>query len=198
VTPQREGYPVPISQPPPPEVAVFSDPLGGTLTVLIALGALALTILWARRPGQRERWAAVLAAAGTSALMLLITLVAVYAGWWKGAVFEIPLPVALAIELLFSVAGYTLWLGLYRWLRRHSRRPLLIYVVGVLVFIPVVLLVDPVQMSRGQFEMGGGYTVWIDALVGQVVMLSPVVFYELLRRLPGLSGDRQQAATPKD
>jgi len=47
------------------------------------------------------------------------------------------------------------------------------------------LLVDPIQMSRGQNQMGGGYTVWIDALVGQIVMLSPAVFYELILRRKG-------------
>lgn len=36
--------------------------------------------------------------------------------------------------------------------------------------------------ARGQFTMGGGYAVWIDALVGQVVMWSPVLFCEALRR----------------
>jgi hypothetical protein len=120
--------------------------------------------------------------ARSAVLVGLITLVAVLAGWWQGTFFQIPLPVALAIDLPFSIAGYTLWLGLYRWLAGHTRHAFVIYVGVVLIFIPVVLLVDPIQMSRGQFEMGGGYTVWMDALVGQLVMLSPVVFYEFFRR----------------
>jgi hypothetical protein len=30
--------------------------------------------------------------------------------------------------------------------------------------------------------MGGGYTIWMDALAGQLVMLSPAVFYEYFHR----------------
>ena len=166
---------------PPPEIVFLASPLGGIVTIAIAIVAIAVTVVWARRPGQSDRWAAVLAATGTSILVALITLLAVYAGWWQGAFFQIPFPVALAIDLPFSIAGYTLWLGMYRWLARRTRWAFIIYAGVVLLFVPVVLLVDPIQMSRGQFEMGGGYTVWIDALVGQVVMLSPVVFYEFFR-----------------
>jgi hypothetical protein len=168
--------------PPPPEIAFLASPFGGGITIVIALCAFLVTVLWARRPGHPDRWAAVLAATGTSVLVGLITLVAVSAGWWQGAFFQIPLPVALAIDLPLSIALYTLWLGLYRWLIRHTQYAFIIYMVVVLLFIPVVLLVDPIQMSRGQFEMGGGYTIWIDALMGQLVMLSPVVFYEVIRR----------------
>lgn len=175
------------SNPPPPEIAFLASAFGGGLTIAIAIGAFLATLLWARQPGHRERWAAVLAATGTSVLVGLITLLAMAAGWWQGAFFQIPLPVALAIDLPFSIAGYTLWLGLYRWLAGRIQRAFVIYVVIVLLFIPVVLLVDPIQMSRGQFQMGGGYTIWLDALVGQLVMLSPVVFYEFFRRkMPGV------------
>jgi hypothetical protein len=167
--------------PPPPEIAFLASPMGGSITIGIAVCAFLAVLFWARRPGHPDRWAAVLAATGTSVLMGLITILAVIAGWWQGAFLQIPLPVGLAIYLPFSIAGYTLWLGLYRWIARQTRRAFLIYVGVVLLFIPIVLLVDPIQMSRGQFEMGGGYTVWIDALVGQVVMLSPVVFYEFFR-----------------
>jgi len=48
-----------------------------------------------------------------------------------------------------------------------------------------VLLVDPIQMERGQFSMGSGYTIWLDALVGQIVMWSPVLFFEAIRRRLG-------------
>ena len=170
------------TNPPPPEIAFLASSLGGGITIGIAVCAFLATVFWARRPGHRERWVAVLAATSTSVLVGLITLLAVSAGWWQGVFFQIPLPVAFAIDLPFSIAGYTLWLGLYRWLIRHTQHAFIIYVAVVLLFIPVVLLVDPIQMSRGQFEMGGGYTVWMDALVGQIVMLSPVLFYEILRR----------------
>ena len=178
--------------PPPPEIAFLASTAGGALTVALGLALLAITIYWARRPGHPDRPAAVLAATATSLLVALITVIALAAGWWQGAFFQIPLLVALAIDLPLSIAGYTLWLGLYRWLARHTRRPFLIYAAGVIIFIPVVLLVDPVQLSRGQFQMGAGYTVWADALVGQLVMLSPAAFYELFRRR-GPVGVRQDS-----
>jgi len=171
-----------VTNPPPPEIAFLASPFGGGIIIVIAICAFIAVLLWARQPGHPNRPAAVLAASGTSVLVGLITLTAVSAGWWQGAFFQIPLPVTLAIDLPFSIAGYTLWLGLYRWLARYTTRAFIIYIGVVLLFIPVVLLVDPIQMSRRQFEMGNGYTVWIDALVGQLVMLSPVVFYELIRR----------------
>jgi hypothetical protein len=171
-----------MTSPPPPEIEFLASPFGAGVAIAISVCVLLATLLWARQRGHPDRLAAVLAATGTSMLVGLITLLAVSAGWWQGAFFQIPLTVQLAIDLPFSIAGYTLWLGLYRWLTGHTRHAFIIYVIVVLLFIPVVLLVDPIQMSRSQFEMGGGYTVWIDALMGQLVMLSPVVFYEIIRR----------------
>lgn len=122
------------------------------------------------------------AAAGTSLLVILITWLAVNMHWWEGEFLSVPLLVGAAIYVPFSIAGYTLWLEVYRWLGRHTRFAFWIYSLIVLLFIPVVLLVDPIQMQRGHFTMGGGYTLWADALAGQLVMWSPVVFYEILRR----------------
>jgi len=169
----------------PPEFQFLQSPFGGTLVVIVALAVFAMTLIWAQRPGHPDRWAAVAAATGTSLLVGLITLIAVAAGWWRGAFFAIPLVVAVAIDLPLSIAGYTLWLGGYRWLTHQTRHAFLIYAGVVLAFIPVVLLVDPIQMGRGQFTMGSGYSIWIDALVGQVVMWSPVLFYEVIRRRMG-------------
>lgn len=169
----------------PPEILFLKNPIGGTIVISVALAAFALVLVWARRPGHPDRWAAAAAATGTSLLVGLLTLIAVVAGWWRGAFFAIPLVVAVAIDLPLSIAGYTLWLGGYRWLARRTRHAFLIYAVVVLAFIPVVFLVDPIQMGRGQFTMAAGYTIWIDALVGQVVMGSPVLFYEAIRRRMG-------------
>ena len=181
---------------PPPEIAFLASSFGGSITIAVAIFAFLVALFWARHPGHPDRWAAILAATGTSALMGLITALAILAGWWQGAFLQIPLPVAFAIYLPFSIAGYTLWLGLYRWLVRSTRHAFLIYVLVVLLFIPVVLFVDPIQMSRGQFEMGEGYTIWMDALVGQLVMLSPVVFYEFfLRRMRGIDFMIKKQAT---
>jgi hypothetical protein len=73
---------------------------------------------------------------------------------------------------------------MYRWLVRRTRRAIWIIAAINILFIPVVFIVDPWQMERGQFSMGGGYTVRIDAVVGQFVLRSPVLFYESFRRSP--------------
>jgi hypothetical protein len=173
--------------PPPPELVFLASPLGEIITFLIAFGALAFTLLWARQVSRRERWVAVLAGTGSALLVAGLSVLAVYAGWWQGPFFQLPLLVLFAIHVPFSIAGYTLWVGLYRWVRQRARYAFLIYALAILIFIPVVVLVDPIQMGRGQFEMGSGYTVWTDAIMGQVVMLSPAVFYEIFhRRLLGV------------
>ena len=167
----------------PPEFQFLRSAAGALITIVVALASLFITLIWAGKPGQKERWLAVGAATLTSLLVIAITIIAVVMRWWQGAFFtSIPFWVIAAIYVPFSIAGYTLWLGLYRWLARKTRRAWLIYAFIVLAFIPVVLIVDPIQMQRDQFTMGGGYTVWADTLVGQIVMASPVFFYELLRR----------------
>lgn len=50
----------------------------------------------------------------------------------------------LFLASAYFIAGYTLWLGGYR----KTPHALLIYAAGVLTFIPVVLLVDPIQMGQ--------------------------------------------------
>jgi hypothetical protein len=178
----------------PPEIQFLASPAGGALVGIIALATFAVVIAWTRRPGHPDRVAAVYAAGVTSLLVVAVTLVAVSAGWWQGAFLAVPLIVQAAIFLPFSIAGYTLWLGVYRWLAGRTRHAFVIYAVVVLAFIPVVILVDPVQMQRGQFSMGNGYTIWADAAVGQVVMWSPVLAYEAIRRWRGASRTGRAAA----
>jgi hypothetical protein len=166
----------------PPEIAFLASPKGGTVVVVLSLMLLGITLLWALRQRNRERLAALLGGTGTAVLVTAVTLLAMIRGWWQGGFFEIPLIVILAIELPLQIAGYTLWLGWYRWLRSRTARAPLIYGIIVLLFIPIIFLVDPIQMQRGQFFIGGGYTILADALLGQVVMWSPIIFYELARR----------------
>jgi hypothetical protein len=166
----------------PPEIEFLASPRGGAIVVASSFILLGITLLWALRAHNLERIAALLGGTGTAMLVTAVTLLAMIMGWWQGGFFKIPLIVILAIELPFQIAGYTLWLGWYRWLRGKTARAPLIYGIVVLLFFPIVLLVDPIQMQRGQFFMGSGYTVLVDALLGQVVMWSPMIFYELARR----------------
>jgi len=166
----------------PPEIAFLASSRGGAVVVTLSFLLLGVTLLWAWRQHNPDRIAALLGGTGTAVLVTAVTLLAMLVGWWQGGFFEIPLIVILAIELPLQIAGYTLWLGWYRWLRGKTARAPLIYAIIVLLFFPIVLLVDPIQMERGQFFMGNGYTVFVDALLGQVVMWSPMIFYELARR----------------
>ena len=178
----------------PPEIEFLQSPGSGTLVVIIALAAFAVVIVWARQPGHPDRIAAIYAAGVTSLLVVVVTLVAVSAGWWQGAFFAVPLIVLAAICLPFSIAGYALWLGGYRSLASRTRHAFVIYAAIVLCFIPVIILVDPIQMQRGQFIMGNGYTIWADAGLGQLVMWSPVLAYEAIRRWRGASRAGRAAA----
>ena len=166
----------------PPEIVFLASSRGGAVVVILSFLLMGVTLLWALRRHNSDRIAALLGGTGTAVLVTAVTLLAMLMGWWQGGFFEIPLIVILAIELPLQIAGYTLWLGWYRWLRGKTARAPLIYGLVILLFFPIVLLVDPIQMQRGQFFMGGGYTIFADALLGQLVMWSPMVFYELARR----------------
>jgi len=166
----------------PPEIEFLASPKGGAIVVVSSLILLGVTLLWALWPRNPERIAALLGGTGTALLVTIVTLLAMVKGWWQGGFFEIPLIIILAIEVPIQIAGYTLWLGWYRWLRGKTMRAPLLYGIIVLLFFPIVFLVDPIQMQRGQFFMGGGYTVFADALLGQFVMWSPMIFYELAHR----------------
>ena len=166
----------------PPEIAFLASPRGGAIVVVLSLLLLGVTLLWALRQHNSDRIAALLGGTGTAVLVTAVTLLAMLVGWWQGGFFEVPLIVILAIELPLQIAGYTPWLGWYRWLRSRTARAPLIYGIIVLLFIPIIFLVDPIQMQRGQFFMGNGYTILADAFLGQLVMWSAMIFYELARR----------------
>jgi len=90
---------------------------------------------------------------------------ALLAGWWMGAWSGVSLHVVVA-----------------RWLKRRAHHPLQVYAGIVLLFIPVVLIADPIQIRRGWFEFSGGYTIWTDVLLEQAVMWPPVLLYVWLQR----------------
>lgn len=167
----------------PPEFLFLSSPAGVLVAVLGSLALMMLTLIWASRPGYADRWRTVGAASLTSLLIIAISMVAVRQGWWQGAFFNsVPILVQAAFDIPFSVAGYSLWLGIYRSLALRVRYGRWIYAFIVLLFIPIVFIADSFSMQRGQFSFGSGYTVWTDALVGQTVLWSPAVFYEWLHR----------------
>ena len=110
----------------PPEIEFLASPRGGAVVVTLSFLLLGVTLLWALRRHNSDRIAALLSGTGTAVLVTAVTLLAMIMGWWQGGFFEIPLIVILAIELPLQIAGYTLWLSWYRWLRgRTARAPLI-------------------------------------------------------------------------
>lgn len=165
-----------------PEMQFLSSSIGSVIVLALSLLIFGLTLTWARRAGHEDRRPVFVAALGAGLILAGIDVVALPSGWWTGAWSDVSLIVVVALCALAGTGGFVLWLGSYRWLERHTHHPLWLYTIIVLLFIPVVLIADPIQIQRGWFEFSGGYTIWTDVLLGQVVMWMPVLLYVWLRR----------------
>ena len=86
----------------------------------------------------------------------------------------------------------TAWLNGYRHLTAGSRHPLATAGLVTLGLVPLTLLVEPWEMSRGYFRLNRGYRVGYNALMTPVLMGGPIVAFEALRRSPGI--ERPEAA----
>jgi hypothetical protein len=165
-----------------PEMQFLSSPSGSLIVLALSPLIFGLTLAWATRPGHEDRRLIFAAAPGAGLTLASINVVALLAGWWTGAWTGVPLIATVALCALAGTGGFALWLGLYRWLERRAHHPLRVYTCIVLLFIPVVLFADPIQIQRGWFQFSGGYTIWTDVLLGQVVMWMPALLYEFLKR----------------
>ncbi|MCI0396624.1 MAG: hypothetical protein L0332_00630 [Chloroflexi bacterium] len=171
------------AEPIPPEVQFLTSPFGAGLAITLTAIACGATIWWAWRGDHPQRQVILLTAIGSAALLVLVNVFARAMGWWVGpALAPRPFTVLMLLTALGGVPGWTLWLLGYRWLARRMPRPLLAYGLVVLVFIPIVVVVDRWQMARNEFQMAAGYQLWHDVLLGQVVMVAPVVGYEIIQR----------------
>jgi len=172
-----------------PEMQFLSSPTGSLIVLTLSLLIFVLTRGWATRHRHEDRRLVFAAALGAGLILAGINVVALQVGWWTGAWSGVSLIVVVALCALAGTGGFALWLGLYRWLERRAHHPLRVYTFIVLLFIPVVLIADPIQIRRGWFEFSGGYTLWTDVLLGQIVMWSPVLLYVWLRcRFPDKLG----------
>ena len=89
----------------------------------------------------------------------------------------------VALFLTVGTVVTLLVLSGYRWLARRSRRARLIYGLLLLVVVaPLILVADTVALSRHYLGFGHGYTIWMDAAVGVVILALPVIAFELLQR----------------
>jgi hypothetical protein len=50
------------------------------------------------------------------------------------------------------------------------------------VVAPLIVIADSLALESGYLAFGPGYTVWMDVLVGVILLALPVFLYEALRR----------------
>lgn len=155
---------------------------GGTAVVVAALLSYGGLLAWARRPGHADRGAVVVSATALGLLVALLNLVLGTAGVWQSTSYSLPLVVLAAAYLLMPAVLCALLLMGYRWLAGRTRRPALLYGAILLAVVgPLIVLLDDWAIERGYLATGGGYTVWMDALVGVALLWFPALLYEGLR-----------------
>jgi hypothetical protein len=164
-------------------IEFLHSPLGGAAVVVGAVLAVAGLLAWARRPGDAGRGAVVLSASALGVCVGGLNLVLGTAGVWQACSYRLPLVVLAAMYLLLPIAFGALLLMGYRWLRRHTRYPALVYGAVLIVGVaPLIVIADSLALESGYLAFGPGYTIWMDALVGVALLSLPVLLYEALRR----------------
>lgn len=162
-----------------PVIDFFASPIGSALVTTGSVFLCGYGIWWAMRPSEPNRFNLLIGATGATLLLALISLIAFLAGWWSGPYYDrIPLITHIAISLPLSLVAWMIWMLLYRWLEQKSRNAFIVYMVGMLIFIPITDIVDRLNIERGVITLGGGYTILSDIILGLIVMWSPVLCYE--------------------
>ncbi len=152
-----------------------SAPLGAAAIVSIALVACGPLVVWARRPGHLDRGPVAVAAATLGLTTGVLNLILGTTGIWHSCSRTLPLPVVATYYLLLPIVFGALVLTGYRWLARHVRRPGLVYGAFLWVAVtPLIAIGDNVAIENGTLAMGGGYTVWMDVLLGVALFWLPV------------------------
>lgn len=164
------------------ESRFLSTPLGASAVVMAALLACGGFVFWARRPGHPDRGPVVVAAATLGVVTGVLNLVLGTTGVWQSCSYRLPLLVVASYYLLLPMLGGALVLAGYRWLTRHVRRAELLYGAFLLVVVaPLIAIGDKVALDNAILAMGGGYTVWMDAVLGVALLWLPVGLYRRLR-----------------
>ncbi len=161
---------------------VYSAP-GEIIVIGLSLVACAAMVAWAKQRAHEERWSAFIATAGFVVLLAAAYVLAVTLGWWQGDYFKTPLLAQLAVLVPLSVAGLLAWLMGYGWLTSHTRRPLLIYTVVALLAVPAAAIADRANVGNGLFVVAEDGMLWVDALIGAVAVLTPILLFEGIRRV---------------
>jgi hypothetical protein len=166
-----------------PIIDFIASPIGSGIIWIGSSILCGSIVYWASHPRHPNRWNLLIAAAGATILLAAISLSSVLMGWWGGAYYErIPLMTHFAISLPLSFVGWVIWMLLYRLLERLTRHAFPIYMIAMLVFIPIVDVMDRLNMERGVLTLGSGYTILSDIGLGLITMWTPVLFYEWIKR----------------
>jgi len=169
----------------PVQRLLSQSPLATVVVVVLALVSLAGLGVWGKQPGRADRNAFVAGIMTVGALAFIANVLAPSVGWWGGRIFEAPLfPLAL-LTALRAIVLAALLLTLYRWLaRRRKWLALLVYSLILIALIPATVYGDAIFLRTGALTFNGGYTIFHDVVLGEVVLLLPPVIYELLLPAP--------------
>lgn len=155
----------------------------GTIVLVLASLLICIAVVYRVWGGHHwERLPALVAAGTLTMLILLVYGIAVAAGWWGGAYFRTPPIVQVATLVPMSLIGWVGWLLGYGWLSSHSRHPLQIYLLGSLLLVFLVVLADRAELSRGTILIADDGKIWVEAVIGAILMLAPVLLFETVRR----------------
>lgn len=157
--------------------------LGAALVLVAAALVLALLLAWASNHAHPERRATLGASATLTLILGAVYVVALAAGWWRGAYFTIPPLVQAAILVSAALAGVTVWLAGYQWVSERSHQPIQIYVALSLLLALAVAAAHRVNLGQGKILLGPDWTVLFDALLVLAVLWIPILGYEALRRV---------------
>ena len=169
-----------------PLTAFARSTLGASLLAAAAVVTVLALLAWIGRLDRMDRRWAAAAAAVTPASAVMLNVILGGLGVWRSTLYTLP-PLALVSTVaLFLTVGTVVTLFVlsgYRWLARRSRRAPLIYGLLLLAVVaPLILVADTVALSKHYLGFGHGYTIWMDAAVGVVILALPVIAFELLQR----------------
>jgi hypothetical protein len=164
-------------------VAFVETDLGRVVAVVLCLAVIGMAVLWARRRVWWERWPLLIAAGVLTLVVVAIYAVAVGSGWWVGSfVWHTPPVVQAALLVPVTLVGWLAWFAGYSWLAAHTRHPVLIYTALALLLLPVVVLADLANISRGLIQISDDGQTWKNAVAGVGLVMAPIVVFEGLRR----------------
>ena len=154
--------------------------LGSGLVIGASVVVFAGTLFWAGQRGRTDRWRLVVAGGIGTTFIALLNVVLGSAGMWRSTDYTLSVAV-LGSFLLFTTAMLTWTVVFYRWLwRRRSGRIVSALLLGLVAVLTAVG--DEFALARGYIAFGGGYAVWMDAVVAVAIFIVSVLAYELPRR----------------